>query len=325
MEIYIFEEDRRLFLAVILSILLHLILFISFQIRPDFSWMRHKKEEAARPADVIRFDLIQPEAPLVMDSPEIDKEEAPVKPTNIISDKDATARDMLEKEEEITDSPYAEGKMKIKEVRKSVPSVASTPQQEMKPQPEVQQAQSVTAPPLTKGDERSIEMVPAKEIPQQEVSPQQEVPEQKETVVSVPQDLLRIPLYDGSESNARGIGNVTFNIKKHDVAPYVIKMKKRIEEHWAPPVVFTYYGLTSGETVVQFKIMPDGSVEDVNVIKEKGDESLKKSSLQAIMDASPFEPIPPKILEGEKDKYLGITFTFYYIIDKNEEDPDENI
>lgn len=325
-------------MAFILSVLLHLFLLISMELRPDFSWLRHKKEKPANPADVISFDLIQPEPPLVMDTPEVEKEEVLAKPSNIISDKDVTARDMLEKEEKITDSPYSEGKMKIKEVRKSIPSPASMPQQEIKPQPElkpqprVEESKTIPAPPAEKGEGKAgIEILTSKEAlprelpPQQEIPSQKEMPEQKEQVASIPQDILRIPLFDDRLSNARSLGNVTFTAKKHDVAPYIIKMKNKIEKYWAPPVIFTYYGLTSGETVVQFKIMPDGSVQDVSVIKEKGDESLKKSSIQAIKDASPFEPIPSKVLADEKDKYLGITFTFYYIIDKPEKEPDEDI
>lgn len=90
--------------------------------------------------------------------------------------------------------------------------------------------------------------------------------------------------------------------------PYINKMRKQIEEHWTPPQSVT----KNGEVVVSFKIMPDGRTEDIKIIKSKGDEAMEKSSLQAIVDSSPFASVPPEILKNEEEKYIGITFTFYY-------------
>ena len=71
---YSIEEHRRLLLALVLSVVFHLSLFISTELRDKFSWHRHK-EEVTRPADIIRFDLVESEPPLVIETPEVDKEE----------------------------------------------------------------------------------------------------------------------------------------------------------------------------------------------------------------------------------------------------------
>lgn len=306
------RQSRRLLLAFILSIFFHLLLFISLELRPDFSWF-HYIQKKTPSQKVARFDFVFLDRPLVIETPEVEKEEVPSELTNIISDKNIVAKDNLKKEE-INSKPYSEGKTeKIKDIVKSIPSV----KKELSPQPKIEKSQ---APPVKEEiEDKGIDILAREEVLQEGIPEQEEIPPQKEQIASIPKNLLRIPLYDDRLSNARGFGEITFNVKKHEVAPYIIKMKKKIEEHWAPPVIFTYYGLTSGETVVQFKIMPDGSVNDLKVIREKGDESLKKSSLQAIMDASPFDPLPPQILTDEK--YLSITFTFYYIIDE----PGDNI
>lgn len=302
--LYSLEDNRRLFIAFAFSVFLHLFLFISLRLRPDFRFLS-RKADAPNPSDVIQFNLIAPEPPLIVDTPE-GREEILTEPTNILSDRDVVSKDMLEGKESITDTPWADGKLNIKEVDKSIPSIASIPQREIAPVPPSPQ------PPREKAEEQDIRVLPREETLREDSPVTAEVPSQKETVASLPKEVLRLPLYDGRLSNAYNFGSVSFNVKRHDVAPYIIKMKKRIEEYWAPPVLFTYYG-KGGETVIQFKIMPDGKVEDVKVITEKGDESLKKSSLQAILDASPFDPIPQQILAEEK--YLAITFTFYYIID----------
>lgn len=318
---------RRLLWASVFSLLLHLCLFIS-----NLSWLRPKAKapKPSSPSEVIRFNLIEP--PLVMETPELEKEEAPPKPGNIISDKNIAARDKLDKQENINDSPYAEGKSKIKDLmeKKGSPGQDQVTTPPVKPAlagtkalPEKPEALRPPLPPVPKSAEEksNIEVVSPEDVIPKEIQPKEMVKEgeeidRREEIARLQKEPIHIPLYDDRLSNARSFGEVTFNAKKHEVAPYIIKMKKKIEEHWAPPVLFTYYGLTSGETVVQFKIMPDGQVRDLKVLQEKGDESLKKSSLQAIQDAGPFEPVPPQVLAGEKEKYLGITFTFYYIIDK---------
>lgn len=317
MQAYYFEENRRIFVAFVLSMILHLCLFISTEIRYRFAWLKHKPD-IVRSSKPVTFDLIHEEPPLIMETPEV-KEEVPGRPTNILSDKNIASRDTLQNEDAINDMPYAEGKTKIKEIRKEIPQTASIPIKKSEPSPQLQQSETIPVQSLQKGEEKSIEVVPFEQNVQEKVLPDN-VPRQDEQIASLPKDILHLPLFDDRLSNARGFGEVTFNAKKHDAAPYVLNMKKKIEANWAPPAIFTIYGLTSGETVVHFKIMPDGIVQDLKVISEKGDESLKTASVRAVTDAGPFEPIPEKLLAGEKEQFLGITFTFYYIIDSAKEE-----
>jgi len=98
--------------------------------------------------------------------------------------------------------------------------------------------------------------------------------------------------------------------------PYINKMCKRIEDHWKPSEKIQHNFTKNGEVVIQFKIMPDGHVKDVKVIAVKGEKSLredmKNQALKAVLDSSPFNPIPSKALENEEEKYFNITHTFYY-------------
>ena len=78
----------------------HLCLLISTELRFNF-YGRRFKTKTPSPFSVIRFNLIEP--PLVMETPEVAKEEIPAQPTNILSDKNVISQDKLAKEENINE------------------------------------------------------------------------------------------------------------------------------------------------------------------------------------------------------------------------------
>jgi outer membrane biosynthesis protein TonB len=90
-------------------------------------------------------------------------------------------------------------------------------------------------------------------------------------------------------------------------APYLEELKKRIESNLYPPPAF-YMGLAHGRTFLQFKIMPDGSVQAFELLHYTGHESLKNTSVKAIEASVPFLPLPSDF----PDDFLGLTVGFYY-------------
>lgn len=90
-------------------------------------------------------------------------------------------------------------------------------------------------------------------------------------------------------------------------APYLKELKKRIESNLYPPPAF-YMGLAHGRTFLQFKIMPDGSIENFELLGYSGHESLKNTSVNAINASAPFLPLPSDFPED----YLGLTVGFFY-------------
>lgn len=90
-------------------------------------------------------------------------------------------------------------------------------------------------------------------------------------------------------------------------APYLKELKKRIESNIYPPPAF-YMGLAHGRTFLQFKIMPDGSIENFELLGYSGHESLKNTSVNAINASVPFLPLPSDFPED----YLGLTVGFFY-------------
>jgi TonB family protein len=72
---------------------------------------------------------------------------------------------------------------------------------------------------------------------------------------------------------------------------YYISVYKEIGRHWSPA-----QDLVEGEmkrVVYIFKIMPEGSIEDIRLHESTGNERFEQSVLKAISASNPVEPHPP--------------------------------
>jgi TonB family protein len=116
--------------------------------------------------------------------------------------------------------------------------------------------------------------------------------------------------YDQRRSSAGNLGGISLNTYAWDFAFYILEMKKKLKANTYPPAAFTQLGMISGETVLKFKVLPDGRVTDITVIEYKGDQSLMETSLDAVKIASPFGPLPRDFPE----EYLELKWTFVYSV-----------
>lgn len=85
------------------------------------------------------------------------------------------------------------------------------------------------------------------------------------------------------------------DVQDIDYSAYMAKMKKDIQAKWKPPK-----GLEQRRVGVTFSINRDGSIVDGAVVESSGVESIDKSALEALKDASPIDPLPkgaPKSVE----------------------------
>lgn len=118
--------------------------------------------------------------------------------------------------------------------------------------------------------------------------------------------------HDNQDSRALDLGGFSLNTYEWDFAPYVLGVKKKVEPNIFPPPAFYKMGLISGETWLRFKIMPSGELQDLQVIKYEGHKTLMQTSIQAIEISAPFAPLPRDFPEP----YLEITARFTYFINK---------
>ncbi|MFQ5772553.1 MAG: energy transducer TonB, partial [bacterium] len=93
----------------------------------------------------------------------------------------------------------------------------------------------------------------------------------------------------------------------------MLALKKKVEHNIFPPPAFIRMGIISGETLLRFKIYPNGEMKDLEVLEYKGHETLMQTSVRAIEISAPFAPLPSNFPEA----YLEVTAKFHYFIQKH--------
>jgi protein TonB len=82
---------------------------------------------------------------------------------------------------------------------------------------------------------------------------------------------------------------------------YLDRLLLLIRGQWQRPQ------LGSGpEAVIHFRILRDGSVDDVELVTSSGYSSFDLAALRAVQSAAPFPPLPRSYREGE----LGVNLIF---------------
>jgi TonB family protein len=77
---------------------------------------------------------------------------------------------------------------------------------------------------------------------------------------------------------------------------YLDRIVAVISENWTRPPV----GVV--DAVLHFRILPDGTVVDLEIRRTSGDEGFDQAALRAVRASSPLPPLP----KGYKKDFLGI-------------------
>ena len=278
----------------ILSILLHLLFLFFYNSLSTINLfpsaidelLQEKPEQEKR----IEFELVE--------TPDDAKSKKPLVKTNLVSDKNSIARDGFIKKNKTEGNPYSEGNIDVK----NLPVVKLEPVQQFENEIEKQN----NSKDKLKRDEISD---PA--LTYQKFSRQQILKNAKKTP-QIRQDNPNRPLYENKEFNAKDLGGFSFNTYNWNFAPYMLAMKRKVEHNIFPPPAFTQMGLIGGITILRFKVFPNGEVKDLKVLKHTGHESLKETSIQAILNSSRFKPLPADFPES----FLEVTASFSYYVSR---------
>ena len=159
--------------------------------------------------------------------------------------------------------------------------------------------------------------------PEQKPQPQEQKPETADTYVNIlrPPNSLpspppgvqeRLPSvrHNNPDSRVEDTGGLSFNTYNWDFAPYLIMLKHRIQRNIFPPPAFSQLGLIDGETMLRFKIYPNGQLKDLAILNYKGHESLMITSKNAVESSAPFPVLPKDFPEP----YLEVTGKFIYFV-----------
>lgn len=274
-------------ITILISILLHLLLFLFFKklsrIQLFPSQMEELLENNKQDEKRLVFDLIE--------TPDDARSEKPPESADLVSDKSSIARDKYQKNDKSNGNPYSEGELDFKDY--PLTRIA----------PSNFERENNSAEENNKQEDGS-----EKEFTYQKFSRQQ-LMKNSPAAPEIQQQQDR-PLYENRKFSAKDLGGFSFNTYNWNFAPYMLAMKKKVERNIFPPPAFTHMGLISGETLVRFKVMPNGEVKDLAVLKYTGHESLKETSVQAILNSSKFRPLPSDFPED----YLEVTAFFTYYV-----------
>jgi TolA protein len=84
---------------------------------------------------------------------------------------------------------------------------------------------------------------------------------------------------------------------------FLSAIERKVSENWYSAASDGKTGLSS---VVYFRLLRNGSVEDVRVETSSGNGYFDRAAVRAVKSAAPFPPLP----RGFQDEFLGIHFTF---------------
>ena len=98
-----------------------------------------------------------------------------------------------------------------------------------------------------------------------------------------------------------------------DFNPYLTRLLREVKEHWYQ-LIPESASMKRGKVVLQFAILPDGSVAGLQVIESSRDVALDRPAYGSITGSNPFPPLPKEFT----GPYLGLRFSYYYNMEVEE-------
>ena len=291
-------RSQRVALAV--SVLLHMLLFVTY---------RPLAEIQLFPAPV-RTDQAMPEIPLVFELVETPDDAIRERPdrASLLSDKNSKARNEMRPEDLPPGEAYSEGRIPYKVFAGGIDAARAARALQDMQEPAASGHISQDHPEETPSG-LAMKVFDAREELRKQLEEEAEASGEK-SILSIRSPYLDDLDYDQRAAAAEALGGVALNTYEWNFAYYILDMKKKLRDNTFPPVAFTRFGMISGETVLTFRVWPDGHATDIEVIGYEGHKTLMETSVDAVKSASPFKPLPDDFPE----EYLELRWTFIYFV-----------
>ena len=299
-------DSRNRKYIIFISILIHILLLflLDISIKLDLLGISIPEANPDTSAPIV-FDLQNPDLPReVIETPHDAKTVKKQKKANFLSDKNALARNRETDPNLDVGEPFARGDYEARELPKD-PGLRGKKQSLSKKEKSENKEKYEKNPDLS---DFLIRNIKDKYF---DYSEKKKDKNGKETKLGIKENLPTVR-YDNQKTRARDMGGLSFNTYKWDYAPYMLMLKKRIQKNIYPPLAFTQLGMIDGETLLRFKIYPNGELQDLEVLGYKGHVSLMQTSRTAIEVSAPFPELPSHFPEP----YLEVTGIFQYLIFK---------
>jgi outer membrane biosynthesis protein TonB len=254
------------------------------------------------------------------------------KPTNVISDQNHVAQTKHPTQDQKTIEELQAMRRAGRPTPPPQPRQQARPQQQpQQPQPQQQTRTAQPAPPRQQ-QQQSLPSAPSATQSAQvrEQTRQRPTKQQQNQATSQPNmsvgDMIRQAEQNAATSNGEAGENgenapvahpgmqsgveVLSDTMGVDFGPYLRQVIQATQSSWdllipeaaRPPL------LKKGKVAIQFIILPDGSIKQMQLILPSGDVSLDRAAWGGITGAGPFQPLPKKF----KGPYLALRFYFLY-------------
>lgn len=293
------RESRARRRIILLSVLLHLLFLALWDsaVRLDLAALIPAVPAPPPQAAPLVFDLQPPDLPReVIATPDDARTTSTPQKADFLSDKNALARNQ-EPAPPLpeTGEPFSRGDLPSHDLPASPP----VPEQPLRPEPARPEAQA--------GDERQIDGA------ETEASAGRVMPQEQPTDTA-PRRPLRFDLpgvpHRQLEGRAAEEGGLSFNTYDWDFAPYMLALKRRIGRNIFPPLAYSMLGMIDGDTMLRFKIYPNGRLADLELLGYRGHRTLMETSRSAITISAPFPALPADFPKP----YLEVTARFSYFV-----------
>jgi len=278
------RRQRILLIAIVLSVLFHLLFFWLIQQEDLFKFKTVKKD--VEPPQELTFTF--PENKPVKEKPRevvqnMNENEVVPKQSNLLSDRNSEARNPV-KSDTRGAAPKSTGNVNLNNL--STPMIrkrAFTP------------ARRFSSKALTGESSR-------KPLEEQQRDSQKQTSTQSEATMGSNQ------MMNQQKFSVEEVGALTLSTYKWDWAPYINALKNKLSYVWAAPAAYYQLGLIHGYTIIAFEIDRDGNLIKMKTLKHVGHNSLKVSSEEAIRALFKFKPLP----DDFPDETLTITAKLIY-------------
>jgi outer membrane biosynthesis protein TonB len=275
-------------LALIISLLLHLLAFVFVGLVLPLSTIALETTETSKPdRPPLVFTLAE--------TPESARREKPPENAEHVSDKNAVAQNPAAPQNLPVGKPFAEG------LSSNAAAAPQFPANAVEPEPAASEHPSREDAATSAKEGMSAARI-SSSFRREFLTGNQR---------SAPQRLPEAGM-ESQQSRAPEIGGFSLNTYEWDFAPYMLWLQKHVQRNIYPPPAFTHMGIISGRTMLRFRINRDGTLLGMELLGYDGHKSLMETSVRAVQLSAPFRELPKDFPE----EYLEVTGHFEYTVRK---------
>lgn len=125
-------------------------------------------------------------------------------------------------------------------------------------------------------------------------------------------------------NTGKGLGplEVRSNTNGFDVRKYTSKLFSVVRSHWYEeiPEEARAPQRKAGKVTIDFRVMKDGTITDVNYLERSGNQALDRAAFDSIVHSSPLKPLPAQF----ECAFAAYRFHFLYNPDELKKDDLKN-